>query len=253
MADNFLYNEFSTPKTFASQTDASGVHYQKVILSGPSGSEIYNLTYGYPVDVKRLSGSVAVTGTFWQATQPVSGPLTNTELRSSYIPTSGIVTNFPATQAVTGTFWQTTQPVSVAATVATSGVITNFPATQAVTGTFWQATQPVSGPLTDTELRASAVATISSRPSSSSITSVSNAMSSTQLLASNANRIGASIFNDDTAASLYIKMGTAASTTSFTVKVGPGGFYELPQPCYTGAIYAIASAATGSARITELT
>lgn len=35
--------------------------------------------------------------------------------------------------------------------------VTNFPASQAVTGTFWQATQPVSGPLTDTQLRASAV------------------------------------------------------------------------------------------------
>lgn len=33
---------------------------------------------------------------------------------------------------------------------------------QPVTGTFWQATQPVSGPLTDTQLRASAVSVISS-------------------------------------------------------------------------------------------
>jgi hypothetical protein len=40
------------------------------------------------------------------------------------------------TQPVSGTFWQATQPVS---------------------GTFWQATQPVSGPLTDAQLRASAV------------------------------------------------------------------------------------------------
>lgn len=35
--------------------------------------------------------------------------------------------------------------------------VDNFPATQAVTGDFWQTTQPVSGPLTDTQLRASAV------------------------------------------------------------------------------------------------
>ncbi|TDK63563.1 hypothetical protein [Sapientia aquatica] len=50
------------------------------------------------------NNTVGVTGTFWQATQPVSG-----------------------------TFWQTTQPVSIA----------SMPTT-AVTGTFWQATQPVS-------------------------------------------------------------------------------------------------------------
>jgi hypothetical protein len=35
--------------------------------------------------------------------------------------------------------------------------VSNLPATQPVSGTFWQATQPVSGPLTDTQLRASAV------------------------------------------------------------------------------------------------
>jgi len=33
-------------------------------------------------------GSVAVTGTFWQATQPVSGPLTDTQLRASAVPVS---------------------------------------------------------------------------------------------------------------------------------------------------------------------
>jgi len=46
--------------------------------------------------------TTAVTGTFWQATQPVSGPLTDTELRATDVP-------------VSGTFWQATQPVSAAA------------------------------------------------------------------------------------------------------------------------------------------
>ena len=44
----------------------------------------------------RLSGTLAVSGTFWQATQPVS------------------IASMPSTP-VTGTFWPTTQPVSVAA------------------------------------------------------------------------------------------------------------------------------------------
>lgn len=63
----------------------------------------------------KLNASVAVTGTFYQTTQPVS------------------IASMPST-AVTGTFWQTTQPVSIA----------SMPTT-AVTGTFYQATQPVSG------------------------------------------------------------------------------------------------------------
>jgi hypothetical protein len=57
-----------------------------VINSAPAGTEY--------AQVVRVAGSVAVTGTFWQATQPVSG------------------TFWQATQPVSGTFWQATQPVS---------------------------------------------------------------------------------------------------------------------------------------------
>lgn len=35
-----------------------------------------------------LSGALTVTGTFWQATQPVSGPVTNAELRAAPVPVS---------------------------------------------------------------------------------------------------------------------------------------------------------------------
>ncbi len=48
-----------------------------------------------------VSGTIAVTGTFWQATQPVSG-----------------------TVAVTGTFWQATQPVSAASLPLPTGAST---------------------------------------------------------------------------------------------------------------------------------
>jgi hypothetical protein len=49
-----------------------------------------------------VQNTLPVTGTFFQATQPVSGPLTDTQLRSSAVP-------------VSGTFFQATQPVSIAA------------------------------------------------------------------------------------------------------------------------------------------
>jgi hypothetical protein len=51
------------------------------------------------------------------------------------------------TQPVSGTFWQATQPVSIAGTVTVSGALTDtqLRATAVpVSGTFWQATQPVS-------------------------------------------------------------------------------------------------------------
>ncbi len=89
-----------------------------------------------------LAGNLNVVGNFYPATQPVSGTVT--------------VSNFPATQPVSGTFWPPTQPVS--GSVSISGSV-------AVTGTFWQTTQPVSiaatvavsGPVTDAQLRASAL------------------------------------------------------------------------------------------------
>jgi hypothetical protein len=136
MADN-LTTQSATPATVPSASviatdDVTGVHFQKVKLDvggdGVSVPASGDATNGLDVDVTRVQGTVAVTGTFYQATQPVSG-----------------------TVAVTGAY-QATQPVSLATAPTTP-----------VTGTFWQATQPVSGtvtatgPLTDTELRATAV------------------------------------------------------------------------------------------------
>lgn len=85
------------------------------------------------------SGVWSVGVNNFPASQAVTGPLTDTQLRAAAVPVSGPLTDTQLRAAavpVSGTFWQATQPVS---------------------GTFWQATQPVSGPLTDTQLRASAV------------------------------------------------------------------------------------------------
>jgi len=129
------------------------------------------------VDVNNWPATQAVTGTFWQATQPVSiasmptTPVTGTFWQATQ-PVSGTVTanvTFPTTQQVSGTValdstslsalenisatvsgsvsvsnFPATQPVSGSVSVS------NFPATQAVTGTFWQATQPVSGSVSAT-------------------------------------------------------------------------------------------------------
>jgi hypothetical protein len=88
-----------------------------------------------PIYVNFTNGTIGVTGTFWQATQPVSiatmptTPVTGTFWQATQ-PVS--IATMPTTP-VTGTFWQATQPVSIA----------TMPTTP-VTGTFWQATQPVS-------------------------------------------------------------------------------------------------------------
>jgi len=90
--------------------------------------------------------SLPVTGTFFQATQPVSGSVNVGNFPAiqsvGIATTANTVTVGNASLAVTGTFFQTTQPVSGSVSVG------NFPATQAVSGAFFPTTQPVSGSVT---------------------------------------------------------------------------------------------------------
>jgi hypothetical protein len=88
-----------------------------------------------------VSGPVAVTGTFFQATQPVSGPLTNTELRAATVNTQDANFEIFLRQLLAGIFspaWlnmainslQVSQPTAAnllcTATVGTVGGLTNI-------------------------------------------------------------------------------------------------------------------------------
>lgn len=86
----------------------------------------------------------------------------------------------------------------------------------------------------------------------SSVTNVNDSATNVTLLSSNTDRLGATIYNDSTE-TLYVKLGVTASTTSFTAKVFPDGYFEVPKR-YLGQIDGIwAADAAGAARITELT
>jgi hypothetical protein len=58
------------------------------------------------------------------------------------------------------------------------------------------------------------------------------------------------IFNDSTAV-LYVKFGATASTTSYTTQIAAGGYYEFPQPLYTGQVDGLWASANGFARVTS--
>jgi hypothetical protein len=136
-----------------------------------------------------------VSGTFWQATQPVSGPLTDTQLRATAV--------------------------------------------------------PVSGPLTDAQLRATAVTVASARPASSTLSNVAASVTSGTLLAANTARMGATVWNDSTSV-LYVRLGAGtASATAATVKLVADAYYELPYG-FTGAVVGVWVSAVGSARVTEV-
>jgi hypothetical protein len=89
--------------------------------------------------------------------------------------------------------------------------------------------------------------------SAATVTQVACSTSSATLLASSASRKGVIIFND-AAVALYVKFGATASSTSFTVKIAAGGYWEMaftPHGIYYGIIDGILASSTGNAYVTS--
>lgn len=90
-------------------------------------------------------------------------------------------------------------------------------------------------------------------PTTGTITVVNDTNADGVILAANASRKGATIWNDSTAI-LYLNLSAGVSSaTNCTVKMIADAYYEVPAG-YTGIIRGIwASDASGAARVTELT
>jgi len=137
---------------------------------------------GTSANVNLTNASVAVTGTFWQSTQPISAvslPLPSGAATSANQPTaatlgsttSGQTGNLALGAVTTGAPSYTTGQ-SQALSLTTSGAlrVDGSGVTQPVSGTFWQATQPVSGAVTVSQstaanLNATVTGTISANQS----------------------------------------------------------------------------------------
>jgi len=90
------------------------------------------------------------------------------------------------------------------------------------------------------------------RTGAATVVSVGDSVAAVTLKALNGARLGLFVYNNSGAV-LYLKYGSAASPTDFTVKIGPDGFWEMPKPTYTGIVTgAWASDAGGAALVTEL-
>lgn len=89
------------------------------------------------------------------------------------------------------------------------------------------------------------------KASSSAVTSTSASTSSVTILASNATRVGATVFNTSSKV-MYVKLGATASTSSFTTQLFANSYWEVPND-YTGVIDAVWAGTGGAAIVTELT
>jgi hypothetical protein len=195
--------------------------------------------------ISSLSVPVTVSGTV-----PVSGPLTDTQLRASAVPVTanqgGTWVVQPGNTANT-TAWKVdgssvTQPVSGSVSVS------NFPATQPVSGTVAvSGTIPVSGPLTDTQLRASAV------PVSGTFFQSTQPVSATQLPSA----LGAKTTANSMAVNIASDQTVPVSGTFFQV-TQPVSAAALPLPSNAaqetgGNLATIATNTTGEAKDATLT
>lgn len=87
----------------------------------------------------------------------------------------------------------------------------------------------------------------------STVTSVAASTSAVTLLAHQPNGVSARLVYNDSSAALYLKFGSAASTSDFTVKIPADSLFEVPGTGpYGGVVTGVWASATGNARVTEV-
>lgn len=184
--------------TLVNQTNALKVDGSAV--TQPVSGSVTATISGTP-NVNVTNASIPVTGTFFQATQPISiassvavtGPLTDTQLRAAAVPvslTSTTISNFPVTQAVSASTLPLPSGASTSALQTTgntslSSIDTKLPSGLTVTAGKLQVQLPAGGSgLTDTELRASAVPVSMASTTITGSVAVTGPLTDTQLRAS---------------------------------------------------------------------
>lgn len=90
----------------------------------------------------------------------------------------------------------------------------------------------------------------STGPKTATLANVNSSATNVTLLSANSTARGRTVYNDSTAV-LYLKFGATATSSSYTVQLASGAYYEFPQPCYTGQVDGIWASANGAARTTE--
>lgn len=214
-----------------------------------------------------VGGTIAIqTGTLASITNIAGGSIAVTAGTVVIPPVSGTVQVSGGTVAVgvgtvtvTGTVLANLGTGTVAISTGTIASITNVAGgTIAVsTGTLASITNLAAGTIavsTGTIATVGGtVATQDVRPTVGALTAVTGSTAAhVTLLAANANRKGACVYNN-TVINFFMSLGTTAGTgdAAYTVKLTPGSYYEFPFPAFTGSVTAIASGTGGTISVTE--
>lgn len=232
----------------ASFAEVGSVVVQRVILFDSSGSQIESLATAdnQVTIIGHIDGIESLLGTIDSDTSLLAGAVSGSSLQVDIVSDSAdLLTNTSFNSAFGTAGSADSQVLSV------QGITSMTPLLVDATG---QGDVPITASqldIDDLTSTSDSVTSVNETVSSASLSNVSGSASNVQLLASNASRKGASFFNDSTA-TLYIKFGTTASASSFTTKLLPNQYYEMPFPVYTGEIDGIWDSANGAVRITEL-
>lgn len=143
----------------------------------------------------------------------------------------------PTTPAGLFSFVSMSQFLSTQSSVTPQGTFTSEP-WAIVVATFKTVIVPVQGMMEETPVDNAILA------------SVAGSASSVTLFAANKAARGRIVVNDSTA-NLFLAYGATATTSAYTAKISPAGYWEGPKPLYRGVISGIWDAAAGNARLTE--
>ena len=176
-----------------------------------------------------VDGAVTVSGTVTADTGLLQ-PLTDTQLRASAVPVSN--SGAFAVQAAQSGTWNITTVSTITSLSQFAGQAINLGAGNTATGT---------------------LRVVQSAASTATQTNPNLSTTSATLLAANAARRSATVFNNSSL-TIFIRFSTlAASATTFTVKLLPQDYYEVPGG-YSGAITAVTeSGSTNAVQVTQIT
>lgn len=211
-----------------------------------------------------VSGAVSVSNL--PTTQNVSGSIV-AWLQSSNASVISVgnssvqVLNFPANQSVSGTVgntqvgtWVTslvsTVPSSVIVGASIFGALPPITIAGGIQSVAFAGANTVS--VVGTVFVGGSVAAVSTPLSTttSSVYAVLSSITAISVMALNTARDGGQIYNNS-GTTMFIKLGTVATTSVFTVAMQPGDYYELPTG-WTGVVSGISASNAGVITVTEL-
>jgi hypothetical protein len=220
------------------------VYVTGTLSTTPSGIQTVSMS-SFPAGTITVSqsnmpaGTMTVSGTY---NVGINGTVT---VSQSNMPAGTMAVSQTNMPAGVMTVSQSNMPAGTMTVSGNYGVTVNSGSVGATQVGTWTVTQGNAGS------QAQAWYTKEVRSTITTVTAVTVTTASTVVLASSASRIGATVFNPSPSANVFLALGQTPTTSLYTVKLGPGGYYEVPEN-FTGAVNGIVASSSQSVNVTDM-